>query len=172
MSSDSEKPPGKLTSPPAYNQRDVLGLKPISEWRALEAEVHMKHNRVMQPGFMYRDASNVLGDAKLTGEECLTDVCCPTVKSELFLHLAKDMVVRYKVHVEELSKNANKALEYLFDNNRALFDKIQSNVQTKLNDISNENIRALALARLAKNKITEPSGEQIELFELKVLMIR
>ncbi len=53
-------------------------LSPLSTWSDAEQKTQQMHNRILQPGFMQRNASLVLEDAKNAGVDWITDVCCPS----------------------------------------------------------------------------------------------
>ena len=91
----------------AYNQRDVMGLPPLSRWSPAEENTQKTYNRIFQPGFMHRDADDVLADAKMTRTDWLTDVCCPSASAEIMLHISKEMVTTYQISETELNSKAH-----------------------------------------------------------------
>ncbi len=90
------KTPKSLEYPEAYNQRDVLTLKPLKQWTQEEELVHLEHNRILQPGFATRTPEELIKNAKLTGEDWLTDICCPSIQGALALLLWRSQKLFYK----------------------------------------------------------------------------
>ena len=119
------KAPKPLEYPEAYNQRDVLTLKPLNQWTQEEELVHLEHNRILQPWFATRTPEELIKNAKLTGEDWLTDICCPSIQGALAIHLAKEMVVTYKVGEDDLDQQNQKAYKLLLENNPNIKNQLE-----------------------------------------------
>lgn len=142
-----------LEYPAAYNQRDVLTLKPLNQWTQEEEMVHLEHNRILQSGFTTRAPEELIANAKLVGEDWLTDVACPRVEGALAIHLAKEMVVTYKVGEEDLDTKNQRAYKLLLEDNPDIQNQLEQQINSKLSIISPsaEELEASALSRLARN---------------------
>ncbi len=147
------KTPKSLEYPEAYNQRDVLTLKPLNQWTQEEELVHLEHNRILQPGFATRTPEELIKNAKLTGEDWLTDICCPSIQGALAIHLAKEMVVTYKVGEDDLNIQNQKAYKLLLDDNPNIKSKLEAKINEKLteNTPPATELEGLARARLQQN---------------------
>lgn len=155
--------------PVAYNHRDVLGLKPLFEWALEEEHIHKQHNRILQPGFMYRNADDVLRDAKLARVQWLTDYCCPSIRAAILLHIAKELVVKYKVENDQLNIKAHHLYCSLLNNNQKLIDELNDQLNdmmgelTKANGLLNsQTLHQLAHKLLTKNKIDQAGPNQYQ----------
>jgi len=159
------KTPKPLEYPEAYNQRDVLTLKPLNQWTQEEERVHLKHNRILQPGFATKTPEELIKNAKLTGEDWLTDICCPNVEGALALHLAKEMVVTYKIGEEDLDVQNQKAYKLLLEGNPDIKSQLELKITSKLSDItpSEEELEALAYSRLEQNNKNRKKNKLEEL---------
>ena len=158
-----------LTQPAAYNQRDVMGLKFLTEWTKEEEFIQKKYNRVLQPGFMYRNPLEVFEDAKLVGEKWLTDICCPSISTALYLHIAKEMAVNYKIKEDELNIWAMKIYEGMVGTFPNLFNKLKEVVESKYTHLIAQ-LDALSLIKLTheilnKNNIHYPTRSQFQAAE-------
>lgn len=144
--------------PEAYNQRDIVSLKAVSQWRAEEEQIHLQQNRILQPGFMHRDPLKVLADAKLLGEEWLTDICCPSVMAAVTLHIGKEMVVNYKVEEAELNIEAHKVYNSMLAHNPEALIQLEG----KINDImkSNSALVDKNLENLAIKKLEQTNANR------------
>ena len=141
--------------PSEYNQRDVLTLKSLGEWSEAEKATHLKHNIILQPGFSNReDPESMINDANMIGEEWLTSICCPSTTSALFLHLAREMVVTYKVGENDLNEKAQSAYALLM-NDPDIVNVLKERIQSRINK-SEDEIGALARVRLSNNKKSTP----------------
>lgn len=99
--------------PSAYSQRHIVSLKGISQWSDSEREAHFKHNRILQEGFLTRDAKEVVNDAILCKEDWLTDIVCPSVQASLALHIATNLVVTYTVDEADLNAKTREIMNNL-----------------------------------------------------------
>lgn len=147
--------PEKLVHPAPYNHRDVMGLLPVSKWTTREETLHLKHNRILQNGFSTRKPQELVDIAKLAGEEWLTDICCPSIRSAIILHLAKELVVNYQIAEDELGKICNDIYAKIIAGDPLILKKLESEVNDRFNKekASSENIESRARKRLEKNKI-------------------
>lgn len=157
MITDKNQNHSKLNYAPAqYNQRDVLSLKGVSQWTAEEEATHLQHNRILQPGFLSRPAADVVSDARLVREDWITDFCCPTVKANFMLNIAKELVLTYKVGEEELESTNHQILNKLEEIEPNIFNNIKAIADTEMNKLNQVVIRANAIQILeAKNKKLE-----------------
>ncbi len=130
----------------------MLTLKPLNQWTQ-EEMVHLEHNRILQPGFATRTAEELIKNAKLVGEDWLTDVCCPSVQGALTIHLAKEMVVTYKVGEDDLDQQNQKAYKLLLENNPDIKNQLEVKINTRLtvDTPSPEKLEASARSRLEQN---------------------
>lgn len=154
--------------PRAYNHRDVLGLKKLTEWRKEESTLHTEHNRILQPGFMQRNAKDVLNDAESVKVEWLTDYCCPSVSTSLFLHIGKEMVVNYKVKEAKLNDVAQQVHAALLTAMPNAVKMLEDKVQSTLNDMLKPDgplqseLLTLAIVLLSNHAINDYSDAQLE----------
>lgn len=147
----------KNKKPEAYNQRDVVSLKPVSKWTQEDEKVLLEHNRIFQTGVLGRPAIDLISDAKLAGEDWITDFCCPTAEAALIMHLAKEMVITYKVGESDLDNKTQEAYQWLLENN--------TNIINELNDAIEEKFLANApqaetLENLAKHRLVNTNNNR------------
>ncbi|NDB83911.1 MAG: hypothetical protein EB127_14490 [Alphaproteobacteria bacterium] len=152
----NQENPNKLKNPEAYNHRDVVTLKPLTQWTESEEQLHLSHNRILQEGFATKNASEMIKNAKLAGEEWLTDICCPSATTAAILHLSKELVVNYKVSEEKLNEFCHQGFEILQRDN-ALFKKqhaaIEKQLEEELGDLGEGTLKERAYKRLERNKV-------------------
>ena len=136
----------------AYNHRDVASLSPpLNKWTPEFEKVQKINNRMLQPGFMHRDATTVINDAKKAGVAWLTDICSPTAKADIMLHISKELVVNYQVGETELNTKAQEVYNSLVKNQSTL-DEIEQKVDLLLQENVNEaQIEQNAREMLSKN---------------------
>lgn len=135
----------------AYNHRDVMSLTPLSKWSFLEENIQKTHNRILQPGFMHRDAYSVINDAKMTGTEWLTDVCCPSAQAATMIQISKEMVVNYQVEESDLNTKAHAVYVSLI-NDTATLRAIEEEVDEKIRAFSEERVTLEEAARSMLNR--------------------
>lgn len=136
---------------PAYNQRDVMGLPPVlSQWNDSVENAQIKHNRILQAGFMHREVISVLKDAKKAGVEWLTDVCSPSAKASIILHLGKEMVANYQIKDANLGEKTQAIYELLVREPTTL-TSIEKEVDHQLNLKNEPHIEIMARNMLLKN---------------------
>ena len=152
-----------------YNQRDVLTLKPLSAWTSEEKEIHIEHNRILQPGFATKEASKLIENAKLAGEQWLSDVCCPSVNAAIMLHISKEMVVNYQVNEENLGATCHKAYEAMLKKTPNMVEQQSEIINTKLQAeyknggaLDDQVIEQRARERLVRNKADIPNIAALE----------
>ncbi len=156
---------GKISNPEAYNHRDVMDLKPLSAWNPEEENIEIQQNRILQPGFLNRPALEVIEDAKKAHVDWLTDYCCPSAQASIFLNVAKEMVVTYKVNDTELNVEAQKSFHKMIENNPNIITRINSETDRSLQEfLRDKNIADEAIAHLDKVKATK-SPDAIEATE-------
>jgi hypothetical protein len=140
--------PSALQNPESYNQRDVMGLKPVSAWTAAEEQLHKEHNRILQPGFATRSAAGLISDARLIREDWLTDVCCPTPKASLTMNIGKEMVLNYKVSDESLNTECHKVYEAIL--------KTRPNIEKDIEKEINKRVSSSAeIAKMGEEKLAK-----------------
>lgn len=145
----------KLQNPESYNQRDVLSLKPVSRWTASEEEIHLKHNRILQPGFSATKPEKMIQNAKLAKEEWLTDICCPTANAALLLHLSKEMVVNYKIEESALGNKAHSAYSALLAHSPEALSILEKRIEERMSaEITDDQLKSKAIERLKRNKVS------------------
>lgn len=157
----------------AYNQRDVVSLTPLSKWTIKEEDIQKKHNRIVQPGFMYRDSSLVVADAKRSGVEWLTDVVCPSAQAAIMLHIAKEMVVNYQVGETELNIKGHEVYASLV-NDLFTFKGIEEEANRKTRAFSDDatTIETAAREMLKKNlRIDDKAINSVQLAAAKRLIL-
>lgn len=125
-------PVGGYIHPVAYAQRHIVSLKGVGKWSGAEIAEHFKHNRILQKGFLTRDPKEVVDDAILCKEDWLTDIVCPSVKAALTLHIAKNLVVRYKVSEEDFNQKTQEVLNDFLVNKFDVISKIESEIEGRL----------------------------------------
>src|SRR5579872_5622871 len=72
--------------PPEYDQRHVATLKSLTKWNENDIQLQLKHNRILQEGFLTRKPLDIIKDALICKKDWLTDIVCPSIKSALTLH--------------------------------------------------------------------------------------
>lgn len=116
----------------AYNHRDVASLPPpFTQWSGSFEMIQRAHNRILQPGFMHRDVDDVLADAKTAGVEWLTNICCPSAKADIMLHISKEMVVNYQVADKEFNVKAHAVYASLVED---IEDQILESIDIRVDD--------------------------------------
>ena len=154
--------------PNAYNHRDVLGIKELHEWNHHIEQIHLEHNRILQEGFMYRDPREVLADAKMVGANWITDFTCPSANAGILLHIAKELVVNYKVEEKELNIIAHRVRSHLLGKNNLIVHEIEKEIQAEMTLVENKyKLEPMlldhdAVKLLNENKISQPDFKQIE----------
>ncbi len=150
----------------AYNHRDVIGLKELTNWTENEEQMHLQLNRILQPGFMHREPTTVLADVKLAKFAWITDCCCPSVHAAMMLHIGKEMVVNYKVKDNELNIVAHQIYHSMLAYDADISLKLENQIQQKMEDmmksrgeLNEEALNKLAMEILKKNKV-EPQTPQ------------
>lgn len=119
----------------AYNHRDVITLTPLSKWDTKTEKVNLQHNRILRPGFMVRNAEEVINDAKAIGEEWLTDVCCPTFEAAMMMHVATELVVKYQVSEDDYEKECHNAINEINKNNKEEIKTAQNKLKEELKSL-------------------------------------
>jgi hypothetical protein len=137
----------------AYVHRDVASLPAaFTQWTESFAAIQREHNRILQPGFMHRDVDAVLADAKKAGVAWLTDICCPSAKADIMLHISKEMVVNYQVADTELNIKAHEVYASLVeDREEGILASINTEVERQIQLIPGAKIQADAEALLLAN---------------------
>jgi len=153
--------------PDEYNQRDVLSLQEVSAWTSRTEQVNLEHNRILQPGFLNRDPASFLDDVKLTGSKWLTDVCCPGIHAAMLLHIAKEMIVNYKVKEDDLNVVAHDVYHNILKENHLVLPTLDDDIKNKCNNIMTqqnwrEDLQKMAMSLLSSNDIHKPNDEQIQ----------
>jgi hypothetical protein len=115
----------------AYNHREVIGLKPITLWTKHEEKCHVEINRVLQPGFMYREPSKVLSDAKLVKAEWITDFCCPSFTAAIILNIAKELLVNYKIKENDLNIATHKIYHHMITHDHIMLFNPEQKIEKK-----------------------------------------
>jgi ABC-type dipeptide/oligopeptide/nickel transport system ATPase subunit len=118
-------------NPIAYNQHGIVALKNLQEWSKKEEELHFKHNRLLQNGFMRYNAQEVVRDAKITKQTWLTDIACPSVATALRLHTAAQLVCNYLIEPEKLDKITDNIFQSLKSQIQVWDNKIQYKASKK-----------------------------------------
>jgi hypothetical protein len=151
----------------AYTHRDVASLPPaFTQWAESFEKIQKAHNRILQQGFMHRDVDAVLADAKAAGVEWLTNICCPSAKADIMLHISKEMVVNYQVGETELNTKAHAVYASLVDGDEAsLLMVIDTTVNLKMEEIiakESAQIEKAAREMLIKNFKNQDNGPDKE----------
>lgn len=124
--------------PEAYNHRDVMTLKPLTEWTAEEEEIQRKHNRILQPGFLDKPAEEVIRDAKKAKVDWLTDICCPSTEASLLLNIAKELVVSYKVADDQLEARAHDVFKAITEKDPTILASLKEEVDRQLETLRSD----------------------------------
>lgn len=122
----------KIALSEAYNHRDVMDLKPLTLWSPREEQISLMQNRILQSGFLSRDPIEFLNDAKKAKISWLTDYACPSVSTSLFLNLAKEMVLTYKINDNDLNKKAQESFNTLIASNPDLINSLNTSIEQQL----------------------------------------
>ena len=122
----------KLSNTEAYNYRDVVGLNPVAQWTSEEESVQKRLNRILQPGFSVRSADEMIADAKLSGVRFIPEICCPSVEAALTLHLAKDMAIKYKIDIEKIGEEVNKAYFALDSRDSGMKNILNTSIEAEM----------------------------------------
>ncbi|RYE06516.1 MAG: hypothetical protein EOP33_04915 [Rickettsiaceae bacterium] len=152
-----------IVNPEAYNQRDVRGLAPVSKWTSADEQLQKEHNRLLQPGFLTREASEIIADARLLREDWLTDICCPTINSALVLNISKELVVNYRVGETDLNAISHDIFKKIQNTNpniiKNLDDRLSISVIENLDDKALEYLAKKNTNLAAKGEIAIPINE-------------
>lgn len=159
-----------------YRYHDVVTLKGLKQWTPKEVEAHLKHNRIFHTGFIGdSDPRALIERAKLSGDDWLTDTICPSAPASLMMHLAKEMVVYYKVSEDQIGELANKAYEELGLIDPLMMDNISNTIKEEFFIYRENHLPDNVLEKRAKERLKEKgrdyTNENMEATKLIILDI-
>ena len=153
---------------PAYNHRDVMPLKPLVSLTSQDEKTELQHNRILQPGFLDRSVNDFFEDAKKTKILWLTDYACPAPETSLFLNIAKEIVVNYRISEDFLNQKSQEAFLLISELRPSLVESLTHSVDEELvlllgeKDIRQEAVAFLENRPLAKKEDGTYSEDLIE----------
>ena len=151
--------------PISMQHRDIVTLKSLQDYSQKDREICIRENRILQPGFLASDPVTFFNDMTIVGEGWLTDCCCQSVGAEVMLNIASKLVVEYKVDAKDMNQKAQEVYNLLIKDNPALVQNIENRVHTAMDEwlaTHAVDIETKAIERLKKNKIINPTSDQVE----------
>jgi len=138
--------------PTEYNARDVLTLHPLPIWTYEEKKKHLEVNRIFHANALTRGAIEIITDAENLSVDWITDICCPSAETSLIMHIAKEMVVTYRVAEDELNIESQKVYKAVIADNPKIINEINKEIHDERKTLSKKG-RALSSINLEKRAI-------------------
>lgn len=132
----------------AYGHRDISTLQSLQE---IDREKSLRSNTILQGGIADRSGIDAFDDARNAGEMWITDAFCPTMSTAIKLHIAKELVVNYRVASEDYAPSCDDIYQKFFDKN--LIDSLQSQIQGEISNQKNTAFQPQELEEKAEQRL-------------------
>lgn len=143
------KLPEEKVAHPAYNHRDAPTLTKLPE---SNKELQLASNAILHPDFCDRDSESLYDIALLVGESWITDVFCPTIEAAIRLHVAKELVVNYRVDPSKYAELCDEICSKISYKDE-IKKEIDEQKKVEGSAFHCDTLKNKAVNRLARNKV-------------------